>query len=314
MCFLLSCTGCNKRSRYADLKQAVYGYFEELKQAESIEEKEQILNKLSEYMLSDLQGNHYYRHDATAGSFEYERNKYPEKFSFEKDDRTIYVKNKQEIYIVPYSEQYMKENNIKISDLASIENAELYKYKMVSFEPSANESFYYGGDGISIILKSCYIEGKYGDVAKECYSTPKITYYPRTGFYGVDGYFADMISDADDIMQDKENLSNGFSDYRRYYKDLTEAEEICKEEADSVIQKEKEEYNQRQQEMQYDKVLSESIPQVGMTADEVRNAKWGNPNKINKDTYEWGTNEQWVYDNYGYVYFKNGIVSSVSER
>lgn len=60
--------------------------------------------------------------------------------------------------------------------------------------------------------------------------------------------------------------------------------------------------------------IKNSIPQIGMTSTQVRQCKWGNPDKINKDTYSWGTTEQWVYNKYGYVYFKNGIVSSVSER
>ena len=51
-----------------------------------------------------------------------------------------------------------------------------------------------------------------------------------------------------------------------------------------------------------------------MTASEVRKTLWGEPDKINKDTYSWGTTEQWVYYNYGYVYLKNGIVTSVSQR
>lgn len=63
-----------------------------------------------------------------------------------------------------------------------------------------------------------------------------------------------------------------------------------------------------------DKKLSDSIPKIGMTGEEVRKSKWGNPDKVNKDTYSWGTEEQWVYENKGYVYFKNGIVTSVSER
>jgi len=54
-------------------------------------------------------------------------------------------------------------------------------------------------------------------------------------------------------------------------------------------------------------------PTIGMTADEVRASTWGNPKKINKDTYSWGTTEQWVYDNYKYIYFKNGKVTSISE-
>ena len=60
--------------------------------------------------------------------------------------------------------------------------------------------------------------------------------------------------------------------------------------------------------------LRKSIPKVGMTSYEVRQTKWGNPDKINKDTYSWGTTEQWVYKKYGYVYLRNGIVTSVSER
>lgn len=68
------------------------------------------------------------------------------------------------------------------------------------------------------------------------------------------------------------------------------------------------------QEEKEDEDLSNSIPKVGMSASEVRKTKWGSPDKINKDTYSWGTSEQWVYNKYGYVYLENGIVTSVSER
>lgn len=54
-------------------------------------------------------------------------------------------------------------------------------------------------------------------------------------------------------------------------------------------------------------------PKIGMTEEEVLNSSWGKPNKINKDTYSWGTNEQWCYPDYKYVYFENGIVTSISE-
>lgn len=54
-------------------------------------------------------------------------------------------------------------------------------------------------------------------------------------------------------------------------------------------------------------------PQIGMTPNEVRYSSWGEPIKINKDTYSWGTTEQWVYSNNRYVYFRNGVVSSISE-
>lgn len=76
---------------------------------------------------------------------------------------------------------------------------------------------------------------------------------------------------------------------------------------------EKEEQEKREKEEQ-ERILKEKIPQIGMTAAEVRGSKWGTPDHINKDTYSWGTTEQWVYNSEGYVYFENGIVTSVSER
>lgn len=55
-------------------------------------------------------------------------------------------------------------------------------------------------------------------------------------------------------------------------------------------------------------------PKIGMTISEVKKSTWGEPDKINKDTYSWGVKEQWVYKNRGYIYFENGIVTSISER
>lgn len=57
-----------------------------------------------------------------------------------------------------------------------------------------------------------------------------------------------------------------------------------------------------------------SSPSIGMSAAEVRKSSWGSPDKVNKDTYSWGTTEQWVYNKKGYIYFKNGKVTSISER
>lgn len=59
-------------------------------------------------------------------------------------------------------------------------------------------------------------------------------------------------------------------------------------------------------------------PRIGMTAEEVRNSTWGSADKINRDTYAWGTEEQWCYTNgvgkQGYIYFENGIVVAIQER
>ncbi len=59
---------------------------------------------------------------------------------------------------------------------------------------------------------------------------------------------------------------------------------------------------------------SHNPPMIGMTKEQVLRSSWGSPNHINKDTYSWGTREQWVYNKKGYVYFENGIVTSISER
>lgn len=53
-------------------------------------------------------------------------------------------------------------------------------------------------------------------------------------------------------------------------------------------------------------------PAIGMTADEVRNSTWGSPDDINKSVTAYGTTEQWVYGNGKYIYFEDGIVTSIS--
>ena len=56
----------------------------------------------------------------------------------------------------------------------------------------------------------------------------------------------------------------------------------------------------------------------GMTAAQVR-ASWGSPHKINQSVYTSGVAEQWIYYRDAnhiraqYVYFQNGVVSSVSD-
>lgn len=53
-------------------------------------------------------------------------------------------------------------------------------------------------------------------------------------------------------------------------------------------------------------------PSIGMTAEQVKASTWGSPQKINKDTYSWGVREQWVYGNGKYIYFEDGVVTSIS--
>lgn len=50
---------------------------------------------------------------------------------------------------------------------------------------------------------------------------------------------------------------------------------------------------------------------IGMTAKQVRASNWGGPESINRSTGSYGTHEQWVYGGGNYIYFENGIVSSI---
>ena len=54
-------------------------------------------------------------------------------------------------------------------------------------------------------------------------------------------------------------------------------------------------------------------PSIGMSREEVKASTWGEPNDINKTTYEWGTIEQWCYYDNKYIYFENGEVTAISE-
>lgn len=54
-------------------------------------------------------------------------------------------------------------------------------------------------------------------------------------------------------------------------------------------------------------------PTLGMTAEEVRNSTWGNPEDINKTTTTYGISEQWVYSIDRYIYFDDGVVTAIQE-
>ena len=48
-----------------------------------------------------------------------------------------------------------------------------------------------------------------------------------------------------------------------------------------------------------------------MTKQEVLDSSWGKPEEINTTTTKFGVNEQWVYANYNYLYFEDGILVTI---
>jgi hypothetical protein len=50
---------------------------------------------------------------------------------------------------------------------------------------------------------------------------------------------------------------------------------------------------------------------IGMTQREVTESSWGFPEHVNKTIYSFGTHEQWVYPGSQYLYFENGVLTSI---
>lgn len=62
-----------------------------------------------------------------------------------------------------------------------------------------------------------------------------------------------------------------------------------------------------------EKIPKKQEPQIGMSKTEVENSAWGKPDKINRTRTSYGTHEQWCYSNNKYIYFEDGIVTSIQD-
>ncbi|KLU63312.1 hypothetical protein CEB3_c02920 [Peptococcaceae bacterium CEB3] len=50
---------------------------------------------------------------------------------------------------------------------------------------------------------------------------------------------------------------------------------------------------------------------IGMTEQQVLDSMWGKPEEVNRTISQYGTDEQWVYGGNNYLYFENGILTSI---
>lgn len=64
---------------------------------------------------------------------------------------------------------------------------------------------------------------------------------------------------------------------------------------------------------QVQEIINKVDPAIGMSVEELKNSRWGEPEEINKTTTKYGASEQWVYSGYRYVYVDNGVVTGVQE-
>lgn len=87
-------------------------------------------------------------------------------------------------------------------------------------------------------------------------------------------------------------------------------EEEARLQAKEQEQKERETRIRKQYGAATAKLIIEGRVRIGMTAQMCRDA-WGEPSDINRTTGSWGVHEQWVYGLGSYLYFENGILTSI---
>lgn len=62
-----------------------------------------------------------------------------------------------------------------------------------------------------------------------------------------------------------------------------------------------------------ERTLDPKAVYIGMTKEEVLVEGWGKPKDINKTTTAYGIREQWVYYDYKYLYFEDGILTTIQD-
>lgn len=159
------------------------------------------------------------------------------------------------------------------------------------------------GEGAFTVLKAPnqYLDNEYGNY-RNCLFEQDGKMALVTLFHGSIYLDAVDVSDLNNIIDLNQNFIDFMLNYRNDIYAPIRTAQLDAERERKEAQRVEDEY------------WENKIPEIGMTAEEVKKTSWGNPDKINKDTYAWGTTEQWVYSNKGYVYFRDGIVSSISER
>lgn len=100
------------------------------------------------------------------------------------------------------------------------------------------------------------------------------------------------------------SYAKGIDGYSGYGSDVVSA---FKEKVISEVTPEK----IKEQEIKEKAVKKSQGVRIGMTKQEVLDSSWGKPTKINKTTGSYGVHEQWVYGGGNYLYFENGVLTTI---
>lgn len=242
------------------------------------EEQEALEAKVIEYICNNMNGFYYHIYEL------YE--------TFYDDYKAVYVNGQEAIYFVPMTEEGLEELGMSLEELPDLDDSELYKYNIVGAEVTEVSD----ERKMVMTLSSAFINGTAED---DRWNETRL--YLSEDKFSIDGYFADETTEIGKYTAD--NYLYPTVLYKSFFSSIEDAESFA------VAQKKAWDKWEAEKEANKNKE-----PEIGMTESEVVNGAWGYPDKKNIDEYESGTKEQWVYDGKGYVYFEDGIVTSIQHR
>ena len=198
-----------------------------------------------------------------------------------------------------------KENEIIYQ--AAIANKDKYKKELELLEKVA--TYKDSKDLISKIKKQHELDGEWtgksarwiinGDTCYNIYSNTSYKYNYTTYYCTYSNnilYIFNNSAKATDLNNAVFKMS--YKDRKLAYTSSYNTTIILSKESDNTIPKD---------------IVKIPEPAISMTKDEVLNSTWGEPEKINKTNTRYGTREQWCYSQNKYIYFENGIVTSIQE-
>ncbi|WEZ07569.1 hypothetical protein P5663_16245 [Priestia flexa] len=233
---------------------------------------------------------------------------------------TEYIHNEEYHKVIELNQDIIKENGNYIKkdkeELASLEGvARLYQseddtmlirsrgLKEVSITYKGNFKEYVKGQREA--LKTQLMS----DIENKDFKTNFYVYdesYKPEYYYYV--YFIVMRSrELNNDIQAKYYIDKIPQDYKGAFKE--EINDLRK-----VINKEFEEEQEELNQIALKEKIANTQPGIGMTTNEVINeTNWGKPLDINKTTTINGVREQWVYGGSRYLYFEDGILTTIQE-
>ncbi len=120
----------------------------------------------------------------------------------------------------------------------------------------------------------------------------------------------DSIYKASEYNLTSQEISDLKNKYEAEYKAEKEriATELALATKESAERNQAEEAKRLAEEKAYKKSQGVSL---GMTQQDVLDSSWGRPSDVNRTTSVYGTDEQWCYGNGNYLYFEDGILTSI---